>query len=222
MSRTRRVARIAPHRAVARSGIALGVGTAAGLALSLRYSTAVAVLGGWNAGGLSLLALAWLIILSCDARATGQRAAAEDPGRTAVTVLVLLASLAGVLAVTVLVRTPEAIAPKEHIELVALCLATVIVSWTLTHTAFTLRYAHLYYREDQEGIGGADFPGGARPSYLDFAYLAFTVGMTFQVSDTNLTTKAMRRVVLRHALLSWLFGVVIVAMTINLVAGLVR
>ncbi len=137
MSRTRRVARIAPHRAVARSGIALGVGTAAGLALSLRYSTAVAVLGGWNAGGLALLALAWMIILSCDARATGQRAAAEDPGRTAVTVLVLLASLAGVLAVTVLVRTPEAIAPKEQIELVALCLATVIVSWTLTHTAVT-------------------------------------------------------------------------------------
>jgi len=220
VSRTRRVARIAPYRAVARSAIAIAVGTAAGLALSLRYSTAVAVLGGWNAGGLALLALAWLIILSCDARATGQRAAAEDPGRTAVTVLVVLASLAGLLAVTVLVRTPEAIAPQDRIELVALCLATVIVSWTLTHTAFTLRYAHLYYREDEEGIGGADFPGGARPSYLDFAYLAFTVGMTFQVSDTQVSSKHIRHTVLLHGVLSFVYSTAILAFFLKLVAGM--
>jgi uncharacterized membrane protein len=209
---------MAPHRAVARSGIALAVGVAAGLALSLRYSTPVAVLGGWNAGGLSLLALAWLIILSCDARATGQRAAAEDPGRTAVTVLVILASLAGVLAVTVLVRKPKAIAPSEEIELVTLCLATVIVSWTLTHTLFTLRYAHLYY-EDKEGIGGADFPGGARPSYLDFAYLAFTVGMTFQVSDTAVSSRHIRHTILVHAVLSFVYSTAILAFILNLVAG---
>src|SRR2546430_10223114 len=145
VTRARRAARMAPKTALARSSIALVVGLVAGLALSVRYSTPVAILGGWNAGGLALLGLAWLIIATADAETTGRRAAAEDPGRKAVTALVLLASLAGFLAVTVLVRTPEKIAPREEAELVALCLLTVALSWTLTHTAFTLRYAHLYY-----------------------------------------------------------------------------
>ena len=203
-----------------RLGLALAVGIAAGLGLSLRYTTPVAVLGGWNAGGLALLAVAWLIIGTADAPATGQRAAAEDPGRSAVTVLVLLSSLAGVLAVTVLVGKPEAIAPKEQIELVALCLSTVVVSWTLTHTAFTLRYAHLYYREDDEGVGGAEFPGGAPPSYLDFAYLAFTVGMTFQVSDTQVSSRQIRQTVLVHAMLSFVYSTAILAFILNLVASM--
>ncbi|HEX9573769.1 MAG TPA: DUF1345 domain-containing protein [Myxococcales bacterium] len=220
MSRARRVARIAPRRAVARAAIALAVGAAAGLALSLRYSTAVAVLGGWNAAGLTLLALAWLIIATADAATTGHRAAGEDPGRTAVTVLVIFASLAGVFAVTALVGQPEAIAPKQELELIALSLLTVMVSWTLTHTAFTLRYAHLYYREDEEGVGGAEFPGGARPDYLDFAYLAFTVGMTFQVSDTAVSSKRIRHTVLVHAVLSFLYSTAILAFVLNLVAGI--
>src|SRR5712691_2797502 len=164
VTRARTVARIAPHTALARSAAALAIGAAAGLTLSLRYSSPVAVLGGWNAGGLTLLGLAWLIIATADAETTGRRAAADDPGRTAVTVLVLLASLAGFVAVTVLVRSPETIAPREEAELVVLCLLTVAVSWTLTHTAFTLRYAHLYYREEGGRGGGAEFPGGAQLS----------------------------------------------------------
>ena len=135
------------------------------------------------------------------------------------TVLVLFASLAAVLAVTVLVRKPEEIAPREQLELIALCLLTVIVSWTLTHTAFTLRYAHLYYREGGRRIGGAEFPGGAPPSYLDFAYLAFTVGMTFQVSDTQVSSPHMRHTVLLHAVLSFLYSTAILAFVLNLIAG---
>jgi uncharacterized membrane protein len=214
------MARIAPHRALARTVVALVVGVGAGLALSLRYSSAIAFIGGWDAGGLTLLALAWFIIGTCDAAATRERAAAEDPGRTAVTVLVILASLAGLLAVTVLVRRPGANAPKEEAELIALSLATVAVSWTLTHSAFTLRYAHLYYREDDEGVGGAAFPGRAPPSYLDFAYLAFTVGMTFQVSDTAVSSPRIRHTVLLHAILSFLYTTTILAFVLNLVAGI--
>jgi len=220
VTRARSVAGIAPRRAVSRTGIALAIGLAAGLLLSTRYSVPIAVLAGWNAGGLALLGLAWLIIGTADPAGTRHRAAAEDPGRTAVTVLVLLASLAGVLAVTVLVRKPEAIAPREQVELVALCLLTVLVSWTLTHTAFTLRYAHLYYREDDEGVGGAEFPGGGKPSYLDFAYLAFTVGMTFQVSDTAVSSKHIRHTVLLHAVLSFVYTTAILAFIVNLVAGM--
>jgi uncharacterized membrane protein len=86
------------------------------------------------------------------------------------------------------------------------------------HAVFTLRYAHLYYSEG----GGIDFNDDADPDYHDFAYLALTIGMTFQVSDTNLTTKAIRRTATRHALVSYLFGAIIIAMVINVVAGLLH
>jgi uncharacterized membrane protein len=89
----------------------------------------------------------------------------------------------------------------------------------LIHTIFTLSYARLFYDHDQ---GGVDFNQATPPAYSDFAYLAFTVGMTFQVSDTAVTSRAMRATVLRHALVSYLFGAVILAMTINLLAGLAR
>ncbi len=92
-------------------------------------------------------------------------------------------------------------------------------SWAAVHTVFTLRYASLYHLEG----GGIDFTEGDRlPDYRDFAYVAFTIGMTFQVSDTDLTSFTIRRTALRHALLAYLFGIVIVAITINVVAGLLK
>ena len=96
---------------------------------------------------------------------------------------------------------------------------SVFVSWTLIHTVFTLKYARLYYT----GIpGGIDFNESAPPQYSDFAYLSFTIGMTFQVSDTVLQTKRIRRTALRHAWLSFPLGVVIIAASINVVSGLAK
>jgi len=100
---------------------------------------------------------------------------------------------------------------------VGLGLVSVVLSWALVHTVFTLRYAHLYYTGQ---VGGIDFNQPALPAYVDFAYLAFTIGMTFQVSDTSLQSGVIRRTALRHALLSYLFGTGILATTINLVASL--
>jgi uncharacterized membrane protein len=101
--------------------------------------------------------------------------------------------------------------------LLASGVAAIIVSWGVVHTVFTLRYAGLYYK----GVdGGVSFNQDDEPSYLDFAYLAFTVAMTYQVSDTNITANDIRRTVLRHALMSYLLGTVIIAATINLAAGL--
>jgi uncharacterized membrane protein len=96
---------------------------------------------------------------------------------------------------------------------------TVLVSWALVHTVFTLRYAHRFYGTP---VGGIDFSSDEAPDFHDFAYLAFTIGMTFQVSDTDLTTNNMRRLALRHALISYLFGAVILAATINVTASFVR
>lgn len=91
------------------------------------------------------------------------------------------------------------------------------VSWLTVHTIFTLRYALLYYTEPE---GGVDFNQQDRPTYRDFAYVAMTIGMTFQVSDTNLKSTEVRSTALRHALLSYLFGSIILAAAVNLVAGL--
>ncbi len=95
----------------------------------------------------------------------------------------------------------------------------MVLSWAVVHTVYALRYARLYYWGTD---GGADFHEDALPAFSDFAYLAFTVAMTFQVSDTELNDKEFRRAVLRHSLLSYLFGAVILALVINVVAGLSR
>jgi uncharacterized membrane protein len=103
--------------------------------------------------------------------------------------------------------------------LVTLGVLSIVVAWAVVHTVFTLRYAHLYYGGTP---GGIDFNEDDPPRYLDFAYLSFTIGMTYQVSDTNLQSKTIRSAALRQGLLSYLFGTVIVGMTINVIAGLFR
>jgi uncharacterized membrane protein len=101
--------------------------------------------------------------------------------------------------------------------LVGLGVASIVLAWSVVHTVFILRYAKLYYEGEP---GGVDFNEENPPCYTDFAYLALTIGMTFQVSDTNLKSRDIRRTALRHALLSYVFGALIIATTINLIAGL--
>jgi uncharacterized membrane protein len=200
-------------------GLSCAIAVAVALVLGLRFSWTVAVLGGWNAGGLTLAALSWSRIVTFDEHRTARRAAADDPGRTAVYALVLLTSAASLLAATVIVRHTTVMPPSETGLMLALCLSTVALSWTVTHTAFTLRYAHLYYREDTEGVGGLEFPGGGAPCYSDFAYFAFTVGMCFQVSDITVSSRQIRSTVLLHAVLSFSYNTTILAFVLNLVFG---
>ena len=101
-----------------------------------------------------------------------------------------------------------------------LCIVAVTAAWLLTHTAYTLRYAHLYYRDDGDGEGGLGFPDQAPPALIDFAYFAFTIGMCFQVSDVLITAKPLRRAVLFHSVLSFAYNTAILALAMNLLAGL--
>src|SRR5262249_25252673 len=117
-------------------------------------------------------------------------------------------------------RRAKGLSPSEEAMFVGLCLAAVGSAWMLTHTAYTLRYAHLYYRDDGEGEGGLTFPGSQDPAYFDFAYFSFTVGMCFQVSDVMITSPLIRRAVLGHSLLSFVYNTAIVALSLNLVFGL--
>jgi uncharacterized membrane protein len=184
-----------------------------------RHALAVRILAGWNAGALVLLSLTWGVIMTSDAAATKRRAASSDPGRTVVWVLVLVASGIALFAGAVVLRRAPAIEPQRKSLLMALCLLSVIAAWTLTHTAFTLRYAHLYYRDDEEGEGGLCFPGDRAPTDFDFAYFAYTVGMCFQVSDVTVSSPQIRRTVLAHAVLSFAYTTVILALTLNLLFG---
>jgi uncharacterized membrane protein len=197
---------------------ALGVG--AWLAAAGRVPSEANALLGWDVGSVVLLALQWTIVLGADAHVTRSRAAAEDPGRTLVYVIVVLTSTASLLAAVLLVREARTLPPGLARVLIALCLAGVALAWTTTHTAFTFRYARLYYREDREGVGGLELPGKLPPTYFDFAYFAFTIGMCFQVSDVCISSPQIRRAALLHAVISFAYNSVILAFVLQLVFGL--
>jgi uncharacterized membrane protein len=169
----------------------------------------------WDVAGLVLVGVAGLLITRSDARETRRRAAAYDPGRRVVWILVLIASTLSLLAATIVVRQGHEDTRSLH---VALCVATVVISWLVTHSAFTLRYAHLYYR-DAARAGGIELPGGEPPDDLDFAYFAFTIAMCFQVSDATISRREIRRTALGQALLAFLYNTVILALALNLIVG---
>jgi uncharacterized membrane protein len=209
---------IDPRRAVQRVLVSALVGVLVGV-IADRCGARIPLLLGWNAAGFTLLLLAWGVIAACDEKTTQERAGAEDPGRTLVYVIVIVASLVSLLAALQLSRHVAGLPPAEAAVSELMCLFTVALAWGLTHTSFTLRYAHLYYREDDEGVGGVEFPRQAVPSYFDFAYFAFTIGMCFQTSDVCITTRQMRRAVLLHAIISFGYNTAIIAFVLNLVFG---
>jgi uncharacterized membrane protein len=147
---------------------------------------------------------------------TASHATREDPTRAATDLIVISASLASLVGVGYLLSAGSKTGGDADVA-AAVGIASVAAAWLVVHTVFTLRYARLYYLNGSSGI---DFNQDEQPAYVDFAYLAFTIGMTYQVSDTDLKTRTIRATALRQALLSFVLGAVILATTINLVAGL--
>ena len=159
----------------------------------------------------------WLRIWPLDAEETAQLAVRVDPTRAIADVLALIASVASLVAVGFVLRSAANSSGAQQLGLAGLGVASIALSWAMVHTVYTLRYARLYYSDED---GGIEFHDAEPPCYSDFAYVAFTIGMTFQVSDTDLETKVFRRMALPHALLSYLFGTGIVAAMVNLIASL--
>jgi uncharacterized membrane protein len=188
----------------------------AGIAGAEGASWSVAALGATDVAALVFVAWVWIAVSGTDAGATARLARAEDASRAAAEAVLLGAGAASLLAVLfTLAQANHAHAPSRGL-LTALALVSVALAWSAVHTVYALRYARLYYTPPD---GGIDFNGEA-PDYLDFAYLALTIGMTFQVSDTGISAKRVRRQALRHALTSYVFGTVIVAITVSSVASL--
>ena len=196
-------------------GAVLGFGV--GALISLTPAKAIAPLAGWDAAGIFFVASILLSVLRFDSTDAKTHATAENPGRATADILLLVASIASIVGVIMLFFQASTIEEPLKSIYIAAALATIIVSWFVIHTTFMLTYAREYYGQPE---GGIEFNSKEKPTYYDFAYLAFTVGMTFQVSDTVITSPNVRRIVLRQALLSYIFGTLIIAATINFLAGL--
>jgi uncharacterized membrane protein len=180
----------------------------------------VVLTASWCAAAIVFVGRVWLTVgrIGADATADHVKAKAEDVSRGTADVLLLGASLASLGAVGYTLTEAGRYSATTQGLMIGLAILSVALGWATVHTVYTLRYADLYF----DGVaGGIDF-NGDKPDYLDFAYFGFTVGMTWQVSDTAVQKKVIRRTVLRHALLAYLFGTVIVAVTINLVFSLLN
>jgi len=213
--------RLDPRRATLRLLFGAVIGVVTSTLLSNGHAWEFRLLLGWDAAAFALLAFIWFIILRTDPHETRCRSASADPGRTATWVLVLIASGFSFFAGAFVLKNLHKTQPAPEPWLLPLCLVSVIVAWTLTHTSYTLRYAHLYYRDDEEGEGGLVFLGDRKPDDFDFAYFAYTVGMCFQVSDVSISSAQIRRAVLGHAMLSFIYNTVILALALNLFFGFV-
>ena len=183
--------------------------------MGLLVSPELSVLAGWITTTSAILLWVWLLIWHADAE--GTKRLAEEEGQSHVTdTVVLIAAVASLAAVVVaLVRAGSQDAVTVAVVILSVVVATL--SWALVNTVFALKYARMYYDGEE---GGIDFRQQDPPAYTDFAYLAFTVGMSFAVSETEPACTPIRTVALRHALLAYLFGTVVIAVAINLVTNL--
>ncbi len=199
---------------------AIGLVVVGALVSSVGWGIAVVV--GWDAAALAFLTSVWPIIARADGARTRQLARPEDEPRGSATVLLLGASVASLLGAGFVLVLAGRDSGPARVLLIGLATLTVVLSWTVVNTVYTLRYADLYHGSGAGSIAFEDQGGSPPPAYRDFAYIAFTIGMTYQVSDTSIRDPGIRRTVLGHALLSYLFGVVIVAGSVSLIAGLVH
>jgi uncharacterized membrane protein len=171
---------------------------------------------GWDFLALTFMGWTWAIVWPYDPDQTASHAEYEEPGRRTVFALILGGALASLVGVGLLLTK----ARPEHVEVAApwVAVGSVVVSWFVVHTLYALTYAKIYFNE--KPVGGIDFnTTSERPRYSDFAYVGYAVGMSFAISDTNLTSSRMRATALGHGLLSYLFGSIIVASVVNLIAS---
>jgi uncharacterized membrane protein len=190
---------------------------ASGVASSLA-AWQITVLIGWCLAAGVFGGVAWSVMIGADGERTRALAAREDDSRVMADLVMIAACVASLVGVGFILLKARTDGGTALAGMTALGVLSIVMAWGVVHTVFTLRYADLYY---QTG-GGIDFNGDDQPDYRDFAYVAFTIGMTYQVSDTSLQTKVIRRAALRHSLLSFLFGTAVIAVMINIVAGLAR
>lgn len=208
--------------ALRRAAVMAGIGLVVTVVLQQFVTWWMAAVAGWDAAALTFLVISWAIILRADGARTRQLAVREDETRGSAAVLLVGASVVSLLgAGFALHLAGEEGGPPQEV-LVGMAAVTVMLSWAVINTVYTLRYADMHFGLAGPGITFGDASGHDQPAYRDFAYVAFTIGMTYQVSDTTVCNPRIRRAVFSHALLAYLFSVVIIGGAVNLIAGLLR
>jgi len=210
--------------------IALILGSLAVVSTAPFVDRPVSWMIGWLVYGAVHLGLAWVTILSSHPAEVRREVDGQDSSRVVISLFVVVASFVSLFAILYLLHAAGKTASWSELTLhLVLSFSCIVCSWILVHTIFTLHYAHLYYRTagvEREGgkqqKKGLDFPGDTEPDYLDFTYFSFVIGMTFQVSDVTISSREIRRLALVHALLSFVFNTLLVALTINVVSGLIQ
>jgi uncharacterized membrane protein len=199
--------------------VAGSCGLAVGVVSAFTPAAIGAPLFGWIVAAGVFTVWTWLEIWPQDAASTAAHARREDPSRPIADLACLSAAVASLVAVGILLLGAGHAKGTVKLLEIGLSIGSVIVAWALVHTIFTLRYARAYFGP---GLGAIDFNDDEPPSYSDFAYIAITIGLTFQVSDTDLRSRLFRKLAVKHMLLSYLMGAVMIAITINLVAGMAK
>jgi len=180
---------------------------------------------GWSVGVAVYLALAWWLCERFDAKRTRERAQAQDEPSVVLFLLMLLAAMACVAAIVVMMQQGNDFSGPERTLHIAVSVTALTASWLFIQTIFAFHYAHRYYHEEklkEPDVPGLLFPGGLEPDYFDFLYYAHVVGMTSQVSDVQVTSREMRRLTLVHSVLSFGFNMLVLALSINVVAGALK
>jgi uncharacterized membrane protein len=196
------------------------VGIVVLIALSGHFSQAARLVIAWDVGVALYLLAAYQLIATGSERTMRRLAALEDEGRIGVLVLTVGASLASLGAIVILLTAHDIglSAPQKLV----IAIITIVLSWAFIHTIFGLHYAHEYYGERGGNTGGLAFPGNEKPDYWDFVYFSFVIGMTSQVSDVAISSRAIRRTVLAHGIAAFLFNAALLALTVNIAASAIQ
>jgi len=176
---------------------------------------------GWDTFSVCMIVMTWITFFITTAQQIRIQSKVQDPNRSIIFIIILICTLASFLTVLLLILTKKD-GNNGASWRMPIAVGGMVFSWILIHTSFTLRYAHIFYGDHESNpnthAGGLEFPGGGLPDYLDFAYFSFVLGMTFQVSDVQITSKRFRRLALLHGLLSFIFDTTLLALTINILA----
>jgi len=201
----------------------LMIALAAGLVLFLLLPRDMRIetrgLLGWDMTALVYIATTLRMIAKSTVETCYARAAYYDEGDWVILLVVIVsagASFATIFSELAVLKTPHA----SLLHALAISSGTVALSWTFTHLVFTLHYANVYYRPDDDGPGGLEFPGDRPPDYGDFLYYSFVIGCAAQTGDVGTISPAMRRITLVHGIVSFTFNTAILALTINVGASL--
>lgn len=203
--------------------IALGVATYA--VIPQRHSQAIRAILGWDFGVLVLIGWIMATMAWSTQDHMRRRAARQDLGRSVILLAIVAGALVSMMALAYIQKTIKASPEGEPVFYLAMIVATIILSWSLVHTVFTLHYAHGYYGlaeddDDADGlVGGLEFPSETQPDYWDFMYFSYVVGMTCQVSDVQVSGRGLRRLALIHGVVAFFFNTIILALTINIIAS---